>query len=38
VAAAVAAARERVVAYGGTFSSDRGPLRVLRARLPVSGG
>jgi signal transduction histidine kinase len=39
-AAAIAAARERVTAYGGTFSSqsDSPALRVLRAHLPVAGG
>jgi signal transduction histidine kinase len=39
-AAAVAAARERVNAYGGTFSSRSDPpsLRVLRAHLPVARG
>jgi signal transduction histidine kinase len=39
-AAAVAAARERVMAYGGTFDSlsDAPARRVLRARLPVPSG
>ena len=39
-AAALAAARERVKAYGGTFDnlSDAPARRVLRVRLPVTGG
>jgi signal transduction histidine kinase len=39
-AAALAAARERVRAYGGTFDSlsDSPARRVLRVRLPVTGG
>jgi signal transduction histidine kinase len=39
-AAALAAARERVTAYGGSFDSlsDELARRVLRARLPVTGG
>jgi signal transduction histidine kinase len=39
-AAAVAAARERVTAYGGTFDShsDAPARRVLRAHLPVTSG
>jgi len=38
-AAAIAAARERVTSYGGTFmsNSDSPALRVLRAHLPVAG-
>jgi hypothetical protein len=39
-AASVAAARERVIAYGGTFSSksDFPSLRVLRVHLPIADG
>jgi signal transduction histidine kinase len=37
-AAAIAAARERVTAYGGTFTSRSDARRVLLASLPVAGG
>jgi signal transduction histidine kinase len=37
-AAAVAAARQRVTAYGGTFTSRSDARRVLSASLPVAGG
>ena len=36
--AAMAAARERVIAYGGTFTSRSDARRVLSASLPVAGG